>query len=73
MPSFIKKESKDGTITKSSKKSSRKETKFFYSTPRSSSSMKENFEASGKDRIPSSTLHDMARSQFKTTKVMLLR
>ena len=73
MPSFTKKEPKDGTITESSKKSSRKETKFFYSTPRSSFSMKENFEASGKDRTPSSTHHHMARSQFKMTKVILIR
>ena len=73
MPSFIKIEPKDGTITESSKKSSRKETKFFYSTPRLNSSVKENFKASGKDHTPSSTHHHMARSQFKTTKVILLR
>ena len=73
MPRFIKKESKDGTIIESSKKSSRKETKFFYSTPKSSSSVKENFKVSRKDRIPSSTHLHMARSQFRTTKVMLLR
>jgi len=73
VPSFTKKEPKDGTITKSSKKSSRKETKFFYSTPKSSSLVKANFGVSGKDRIPSSTRHHMARSQFKTTNVMFLR
>ena len=73
MPSFTNKEPKDVTITESSKKSSRKETKFFYSTPKSNSSVKENFGVSGKDHIPSSTRHHMARSQFKTTKVILLR
>ena len=65
MPSFTKKELKDGTITESSKKSS-KETKSFYSIPKSSYSLKENFGVSGKDHTPSST-------QFRTTKVILLR
>ena len=60
MPSFIKKEPKDGTITESSKKVSRKETKIFYSTPKSSSLVKENFRVSGKDWIPLSTRHHMA-------------
>ena len=73
MSRFTKKELKDGMIIESSKKSSRKETKFFYSIPRSNSSVKENFEASGKDRTPSSTRHHMARSKFKMTKVILLR
>ena len=44
MPSFTKKELQDGMITGSSKKSSRKEIEFFYSTPRSSFSVKENSE-----------------------------
>ena len=69
---LIKKEPKD-PITKSSKKSLRKEIRYYYSTPKSSYSVKENSEANGKDHIPSSTRHHMARSQFKTMKVMLLR
>ena len=73
MPSFIKKEPKDGTITELSKKGSRKEIRYYYSTPKSSYSMKENSKANGKDHTPSSTLHHMAQSQFKTTKVMFLR
>ena len=64
MPSFIKKEPKDGTIIESSKKSSRKEIRYCYSIPKSSYSVKENSEANGKDHIPSSTHHHMARSQF---------
>ena len=68
MPSFIKIEPKDGTITESSKKSS-KEIRYYYSALKSSYSVKENSEANGKDHIPSSTRHHMARSQFKTTKV----
>jgi hypothetical protein len=48
VPSFTKKEPKDGMITGFSKKSSRKETKFFYLTPRSSYSVKENFGVNGK-------------------------
>jgi hypothetical protein len=35
VPSFIKKEPKDGMITESSKKSSRKETRYYYSTLKS--------------------------------------
>ena len=66
-------ELKHGTITESSKKSSRKETKFFYSTPKSSSLVKANFGVSGKDCTPSSTHHHMARSQFRMMKVILLR
>ena len=73
VPSFIKKGTKDGTITESSKKSSKKETKIFYLTPKSSPSVKENFRVSGKDRTPSSAHNHMARSQFRTTKVILLR
>ena len=67
------KERTNGTITESSKKSSRKEIRYYYSIPKSNYLVKENSEAYGKDRIPSSTRHHMARSQFKTTKVMLLR
>jgi hypothetical protein len=55
VPSFTKKEPKDVTITEFSKKSSRKETKFFYLTPRSSYSVKKNFRVNGKDHTPSST------------------
>jgi hypothetical protein len=57
-----KERTKNGMITESSKKSSRKEKKFFYSTPRSSSSVKENFKASGKYHTLSSTCHPMAQS-----------
>ena len=70
---LYKERTKRWQIIESSKKSSSKETKFFYSTPRSNSSVTENFEASGKEHTPSSTRHHMARSQFKMTKVMLLR
>ena len=62
MPSFIKIEPKDGTITESSKKSLRKEIRYYYSTPKSSYSMKENSKANGMDRTLSSTLHHMAQS-----------
>jgi hypothetical protein len=57
VPSFIKKEPKDGTITESSKKILRKEIRYYYSTPKSSYSVKENSKANGKDRTPSSTCH----------------
>ena len=59
MPSFIKKEPKDGTITESNKKNSKRETKSYYSTLESSSSVKESFTANGKDRLPSSTHQHM--------------
>jgi len=71
--SFTKKEPKDGTLTESNKKSSKKETKFFDFTPKSCSSLKENFEVSGKDYTPSSTHHHMVLSQFRTMKVILLK
>ena len=57
MPSSTRKELRDGMITESSTKNSKRETKFYYSTPKSNSSMKKNYEANGKDRTPSSTLH----------------
>jgi hypothetical protein len=62
VPSFIKKEPKDGMITESSKKSSRKETRYYYSTLKSNYLLRENFEANGKDHIPSSTCHHMEQS-----------
>ena len=65
MPSFIKKEPKDGTITESSKKSSKKEIRYYYSIPKSSYLVKENSKANGKDRTPSSTHHHMAQSRYK--------
>jgi hypothetical protein len=73
VPSFTKKEPKDSTITGFNKKSSRKETKFFYLTPRSSYWVKENFRVNGKDCTSSSTHLHMVPSRFKTTKVILLR
>jgi hypothetical protein len=42
VPSSIKEELRDGTITESNKKSSRRETRFYYSTPESNSSVKKN-------------------------------
>jgi hypothetical protein len=42
MPSSIKRGLRDGTITESNKKSSRRETRYYYSTPESNSSVKEN-------------------------------
>ena len=49
-------------VAESSKKSSRKEIRYYYSTPKSSYSMKENSKANGMDRTLSSTLHHMAQS-----------
>jgi hypothetical protein len=42
VPSSTKKELRDGTITKFNTKNSRREIRFFYSTPESNPSVKEN-------------------------------
>ena len=65
-----KKGPRDGTTTESNKKNSRRETKSYYSTPESSSSVKENYAANGKDHSLSSTHRHMARSQFKMMTVI---
>jgi hypothetical protein len=52
VPSSTKKEPRDGTIIESNKKSSRRETRFCYSTPESRSSVKENYAAISKDHTP---------------------
>ena len=70
MPSSTRKKLRDGMITESNKKSLRRETKFYYSTPESSSPVKENEEENGKDRTPSSTLHHTAQSPSKTMMVI---
>jgi hypothetical protein len=68
---FIKKEPRDGTTTESNKKNSRRETRSYYSTPESSSSVKVSFIVNGKYHSPSSTHQHMARSPFKTMMVAL--
>ena len=73
VPDFTKKEPRDGTTTESNKKNSRRETKFYYSTPESSSSVKESFTTNGKDRLPSSTHQHMAQSPSRTMTVTLLK
>ena len=60
VPSSRKRELRDGTTTESNKKNSRRETKSYYSTPKSSSSVKENYTANGKDRSLSSTHQHVA-------------
>ena len=71
MPSSTKKELRDGTITESNKKSSRRETRFYYSTPESSSSVKVSYIANGKDHSPSSTHQCTMQSAFKTMLITL--
>ena len=62
MPDFTKKEPRDVMTTKSNRKNSRRETRSYYSTPESSSSVKVSYIANGKDHSPSSTRQPMARS-----------
>ena len=69
MPSSTRKELRDGTINESNIKSSRREIRFFYSTPESNFLVKENYEANGKDRTLSSTLRHTARSPSWTMTV----
>jgi hypothetical protein len=73
VPSFIRKEPKDGMITESCSTNSSKETRSCSSIKKSSYSVKENCEANGKDRTPSSTLHHMARSPSKMMTVTYLK
>ena len=73
MPSSTTKELRDGTITESNIKSTRREIRFFYSTPESNFLVKENYEANGKDRTPSSILRPMARSPSRTMTVTSLK
>ena len=61
-----------GMTTESNKKNSRRETKSYYSTSESSSSVRENYIANGKDRTPSSTHQHMAQSPSRIMMVTLL-
>ena len=73
VPDFTKKGPRDGTTTESNKKNSRRETKSYYSTPESSSSVKVSYIANGKDRSPLSTHQHMAQSPSKKMTVTLLK
>ena len=55
VPGSAKKEPRDGTTTESNKKNSRRETKSYFSTPESNSSVRVSYTVNGKDRSPSST------------------
>ena len=73
VPGSTKKGPRDGMTTESNKKNSRRETKSYYSTPESSSSVRENYTANGKDHTPSSTRQHMAQSPSKIMIVTLLK
>ena len=73
VPSSIRKEPKDGTITESSSRNASKETRSCSSIQGLSYSVKDNYEVNGKDHIPSSTLHHMARSSSRTMTVTSLK
>ena len=73
VPDFTKKGPRDGTTTESNRKNSRRETKSYYSTPKSSFSVKENYTTNGKDRTPSSTHQHMAQSPSRIVTVTLLK
>ena len=73
VPDSIKKGPRDGTTTESNKKNSRRETKSYYSTPESSSSVKVSYIANGKDHSPSSTHQLMVRSPSRTMTVTHLK
>ena len=73
VPGSTKKGPRDGTTTESNKKNSRRERKPYFSTPESSSSVKENYTANGKDHTPSSTRQHMAQSPSKIMIVTLLK
>ena len=62
-----------GMTTESNKKNSRRETKSYFSTPESSSSVRVNYTGNGMDRSPSSTRQHMARSPSRTMMVTLLK
>jgi len=55
VPDFTKKEPRDSMTIESNRKNSRRETRFYYSTTESSSSVKVSYIANGKDHSPSST------------------
>ena len=71
VPDFTKKEPKDGATTESNRKNSRRETRSYYSTPESSSSVKVSYIANGKDHSPSSTHQCTMQSAFKTMLITL--
>ena len=73
VPDFTKKGPRDGTTTESNKKNSKRETKSYYSTLESNSSVKESYTANGKDRSPSSTHQHMAQSPSRIMTVTLLK
>ena len=73
VPDFTKKEPRDGMTTESNRKNSRRETRSYYSTPESSSSVKVSYIANGLDHSPLSTRQRMVRSPFKTMTVTLLK
>ena len=73
VPDFTKKEPRDGMTTESNRKNSRRETRSYYSTPESSSSVNVSYIANGKDHSPSSTRQRTARSPFKIMTVTLLK
>ena len=73
VPDFTKKEPRDGIITESNRKNSRRETRSYYSTPESSSSVKVSYIANGKDHSPSSTHQLMARSPSRTMTITHLK
>ena len=68
-----KKGLRDGMTTESNRKNSRRETKSYYSTLESNSSVKESYTANGKDRLPSSTHEHMAQSPSRIMTVTLLK
>ena len=72
VPDFTKKEPRDGMTTESNRKNSRRETRSYYSTPESSSSVKVSYIANGKDHSQS-THQRTARSPSKTMTVTLLK
>ena len=73
VPDFTKKGPRDGTTTESNKKNSKRETKSYYSTLESNSSVKESYTANGKDCLPSSTHEHMAQSPSRIMTVTLLK
>ena len=73
VPGSTNKGLRDGKTTESNKKNSRRETKSYYSTPESSSSVKESFIANGKDCLLSSTHQHMAQSPSRIMMVTLFK
>ena len=73
VPDFTKKEPRDGMTTESNRKNSRRETRSYYSNPKSSSLVKVSYIENGKDHSPSSTRQHMAQSASRTMTVTLLK